>query len=303
MRAQVGDVADAAGAHLDGRGSGSRGSARSTVSGTPISLLRLPRGGDVGAAAARGAGRGSPWCRSCPASRSAPATVGRRAGRRRAGPAGRARRPGRRRRRSGRRSAAAPSTPDGAGRHRGRREVVAVDVLAGDRHEQPAGLRRAGVDERRRRSPSRRRRRRRPAVPPTDRGDLGQRHRDHRPAACRAPRAATRGRRTGAPRRRSPGPARGPCRRPGPRRPGARTAYGLGDRGPPVADLDAPRRAPPWRRRGSPRGSRRGSSVRGLSSVTTRTSAPPGGDLAHERPLAGVAVAAGAEHDDQPALA
>ena len=46
-----------------------------------------------------------------------------------------------------------------------------------------------------------------------------------------------------------------------------------------------------------------GSSLRGLSSVTMTTSARPRGDLAHLRPLAGVAVAAAAEHDDEPAAA
>jgi hypothetical protein len=43
-----------------------------------------------------------------------------------------------------------------------------------------------------------------------------------------------------------------------------------------------------------------GSSVRGLSSVTTTTSASRRGDLAHDRPLARVAVAARPEHDEQP---
>ena len=41
-----------------------------------------------------------------------------------------------------------------------------------------------------------------------------------------------------------------------------------------------------------------GSSVRGLSSVTISDVGEPGGDRAHDRPLAGVAVAAGAEDDD-----
>ena len=70
------------------------------------------------------------------------------------------------------------------------------------------------------------------------------------------------------------------------------------------------------RARGSPRAGRRsrsrraraariaariaaGSSLRGLSSVTMTRSALRGGDRAHQRPLAGVAVAAAAEHHDE----
>ena len=44
-----------------------------------------------------------------------------------------------------------------------------------------------------------------------------------------------------------------------------------------------------------------GSSLRGLSEVTTTAVGEPGGDLAHPRPLGRVAVAAAAEHDDHPA--
>ena len=47
---------------------------------------------------------------------------------------------------------------------------------------------------------------------------------------------------------------------------------------------------------------RAGSSLRGLSSVTMTTSDRPRRDRAHLRALALVAVAAGAEHGDQPAL-
>ena len=43
-----------------------------------------------------------------------------------------------------------------------------------------------------------------------------------------------------------------------------------------------------------------GSSVRGLSEVDDRQIGALGGDAAHDRPLAAVAVAAAAEHDDQP---
>ena len=45
-----------------------------------------------------------------------------------------------------------------------------------------------------------------------------------------------------------------------------------------------------------------GASERGLSSVTMTASAKPRGDRAHDRPLAGVAVAAAAEHHHQPPL-
>ena len=45
-------MADAAGAHLDDEVRASSGVARSTVSGTPISLLRLPAVATVGPAAA-----------------------------------------------------------------------------------------------------------------------------------------------------------------------------------------------------------------------------------------------------------
>ena len=41
-----------------------------------------------------------------------------------------------------------------------------------------------------------------------------------------------------------------------------------------------------------------GSSERGLSEVTIATSASRARDLPHQRPLAAVAVAAAAEHDD-----
>ena len=44
-----------------------------------------------------------------------------------------------------------------------------------------------------------------------------------------------------------------------------------------------------------------GSSLRGLSSVTIATSAKPRGRGAHQRALAAVAIAAGAEHHVQPA--
>ena len=44
-----------------------------------------------------------------------------------------------------------------------------------------------------------------------------------------------------------------------------------------------------------------GFSLRGLSSVTITTSAFSAARLAHQRPLAGIAVAASAEHNHEPA--
>ena len=61
----------------------------------------------------------------------------------------------------------------------------------------------------------------------------------------------------------------------------------------------APGAACQHRRGGSPAGS----SLRGLSSVTIHPVGAPRRDCAHHRPLAGIAVAAAAEDDDQPALA
>ncbi len=185
--------------------------------------------------------------------------------------------------------------------------VVAVGALAHERHEQSSGHRGAGVDVRR------------PVDDEVgvavhgaagDRRDVGQRHRDHerlrgrgRPAAPRGP---PRGRRRGGRRRRSPGRSRGPCRRPAPRRrPGP--THGLVDGLAALADLDAPRRQPPGPGEASAApasiAARIVGGVLGAGVVVGdhEDVGEPGGDLAHDRPLALVAVAAGAEHDDHPA--
>ena len=96
-------------------------------------------------------------------------------------------------------------------------------------------------------------------------------------------------------RRRRSGPAHGPCRPP----PARRRRRSSGDGRARMASRRSPISSAP----GAPaRTSARmaaGSSRRGLSSVTMATSASARGDLAHQRALAAVAVAAGAEHHDQ----
>ena len=86
-----------------------------------------------------------------------------------------------------------------------------------------------------------------------------------------------------------PGEAR---RRRGSRRRVRRPRARRWQRPPPVGGRTGRRRAPR-------RGSRRGPRERGLSSVTTTTSAHARGGGAHRLPLAGVAVATGAEDGDQ----
>ncbi len=143
-------------------------------------------------------------------------------------------------------------------------------------------------------------------VPPTERGDSASVSGDHPPVRSSTPRRA-RGQHLAvvervAPCRRPPGRSRGPCRPPAPCRPGSE----------PTARRDRRRRGRRPRALGAALRPRRapaehlaariaaGSSVRGLSSVTTSTSASARRDLAHHRPLAAVAVPAGADDDDQP---
>ena len=188
---------------------------------------------------------------------------------------------------------------DGAALHRGGGEVVAVDPLPRDRHEQPARRRARGG--------------RRNAV--AGHGDRPGRRATSPPTTSAisasviaitasqppAPRARRRGRRREAPRRRPPGRSRDPCRRRARRR---RRGRGRGPRGwlpvgrRPRCTSAVPSRVPA---RISARMAA-GSSPRGLSSVTTRTSASRRGDLAHDRALAGVALAAGAEDHDEAAV-
>ena len=89
-----------------------------------------------------------------------------------------------------------------------------------------------------------------------------------------------------------------PCRRSPARRPlrssAIAGAIGLGA----VADLDRPRAAG----QDLARGSRAGSSLRGLSSVTMATIGELRGDRAHLRALAVVAIAAAAEHHERACL-
>ena len=173
--------------------------------------------------------------------------------------------PGRRPRRSAPASARLPSTACGARAA----YVVAVDVLPRDGHEQPAGLRRPGVDVRRAGD-------RESSGSPCDDaaddvGDLGEGHRDHRRG--RAPHATTS--------RSSNG-----CTVAGDLLAGlvalARDQHDVA--GPGAVERLADRRAagrrsrPPRRpRRAAPASTAAriaaGSSVRGLSSVTTSTSA------------------------------
>ena len=128
------------------------GVVRSTVSGTPISLLRLPSVQTVSPAAA------STWARKSlvpvlPCEPVSASTVGRSA------VDDVPRQPAERPDRvvdDDRRYAGRPGAEDGGrtGRHRRRREVVPVDVLTRHRDEEAALLDGAAVDERRRRSPS-----------------------------------------------------------------------------------------------------------------------------------------------------
>ena len=133
-----------------------------------------------------------------------------------------------------------------------------------------------------------------------DVGDLGEPERDHGRSPGDLLAQRRRGRRRRGPRRRPPARPRVPCPRPGRcrRRVPARTAYAIASRRSPTSTTSAGASSGTPARiaaRIAP-----GSSVRGLSSVTTSRSAEPGRDLAHQRSLAAVAVAARADHDDQP---
>ena len=223
--------------------------------------------------------------------------------------AGRAARPGRPRRRTARRpgarhSAATAPSCTAARRSRARRRARPRSRRTGrprptSRESTNGG---AGHDDRRVVGAD---------LAADDGRDLGQRHARSRgrlllvEARERGERRAAVVERDGRARR-SPGPVSWPlpaiehrvARRGLPQR--ARDRVGA------IADLDdsARRRRAGSPRRGSRRGSRPGPRERGLSSVTTTSvGAALGGGLAHERPLAAVAVAARAEHDDQPARA
>src|SRR5215208_1789615 len=117
------------------------------------------------------------------------------------------------------------------------------------------------------------------------------------PATLAAPRRRPRGRRRGpCGRRRTPGPARGPCRRAG------RHGQGGPDGGPAV-DLDQEPARPGAA--GHPLGDLGDDRLRDLGAGVVggdhgHVGQPPG-DLAHERPLGPVAVAAAAEDHDHPA--
>ena len=277
------------------------GSARSTVSGSPSSLLKEPWVATVGAGVGEhrgeqvlGAGLAlRPGDREHRTAAATHAAAPAPAGQRLRAPLdvvdhdGRARRwagsPARRR----------------AGRDRGRRVVVAVDVLAGERHEQPARLDRlAAVDERgpgdrSASSPSRR--------AADDRGDLGEPERDQRRSPDDSSRRTSRssnGCTTPStswpvswplPATRTVSPAASAIAR--------RSAIARGGRRPRCTSA---RRV--GRHAGQHRGADRGR-VLGARVVVGdhQHVGEPGGDLAHQRPLAGVAVAAGAEDDDQPA--
>ena len=304
---------DAAGAHLEHQVPGRRRRPRSTVSGTPSSLLNDP--------AARPS---APARASTCASRSlvlvlpdepvTPTTVQvRAAGRRtRAGePAERGDRTsstttrGHARAGAGRRGAATAPARDGAAG-----EVVAVDALARDarrtgRPGRPRGSRRrpAPVDDGGRRRAvgaagrRRRPRRSRPRVSGITRRRL---------AAARAAAAQhRRGRRTGGPRRRPPARCSCPLPATSTTSPGPASAHGRA-RSPragrrPRRTLGAARRrhrAAPVEHGGADRGRVLGARV--VVGDDDDVGAARRG-LAHERPLVRVAVAAGAEHDDQPA--
>ena len=266
------------------RGSGCPRRPRSTVSGTPISLLNDPGGATggptarehlreqvLGAGLARRPGDADDATRQ--PSRSSDAHG-------RAGPSAR----------TGS-SHDDRGTPTGRSRQRqrphrpvdgGGGEVVPVDVLARHGDEQPAGPRRRASRRPPARSPSSRR--------PAPR--RGARRSPRRPRAsvsgitavrpsstlrAAAPRAARSGRRTGARRPRPPGPARVPCPRRRPCRRAGRRVDGRADRG---ACGRRPRGPRPARRPGRCCAPARtaariaaGSSERGLSSVTTTTSA------------------------------
>ena len=114
-------------------------------------------------------------------------------------------------------------------------------------------------------------------------------------ARPRPPRAPPPRRRRDASRRRSSARSHAPCRPPPARRPGA---------GPRPRAAMAPARSPASTPPGQPASTAAriaaGSSLRGLSSVTQARVGQARAGGAHQRPLAGVAVAAGAEQHVQP---
>ena len=121
------------------------------------------------------------------------------------------------------------------------------------------------------------------------------------PPSAAAPRGRPRGRRRGScGRPRIPGPARGPCRR-SPRCRRARRASKASAIAARRSGSDStPAPSPVPARTSAMIAS--GSSERGLSEVTIARSEPLGAGPAHLRPLVAVAVAAGAEDRDHPAL-
>ena len=187
-----------------------------------------------------------------------------------------------------------------AGRDRLLDEVVAVDALARDGDEEAARLGSAGVDER----PTGHGRLRVGCAVSgaTDHvGDLGQRHRDHRDArSCTASRAT---------RRSSNGctspwiscPVSCPLPAISTTSPGAarRTASKIAVRRSPTSTTSAT----PSRGAGEDGRADRGR-VLGARVVVGHDQhvGEAGGDLAHDRPLAGIAVPAGAEHHDDLAV-
>ena len=302
-----------AGAHLGDEVRASTRSTRRTVSGTPISLLNEPLGRD------RRARRSRSWASMSlvlvlPCDPVMPTTRQPRAAARHDVPAraGRAPPARRRRRRPARRPAARRE-------HRGRAAPRRRPRRSRDRRPARPRSRRTA----RPRTDVRASRRRPPPTtttsasagvrpsPPTTAAISRQRHRDHRrrrPVRASAEDLAARppGRRTGSTASADLLPCLVTL---------AGDQHGVPGRGPRASARSiAARRSPtshdlaPRRPRLAPRPAiaariAAGSSLRGLSSVTTSTSASRGRDLAHQRALALVAVAAGAEHDDQPSRA
>ena len=133
---------------------------------------------------------------------------------------------------------------------------------------------------------------------------------DLRAPRAPAPRAPPPRRRTAASGRRSPGTSRAPCRRSARDRRAApaRSPCAIAARA--IDDRQRRRCAAVLRARVGgvmPRWIssmiRSGSSLRGLSDVIDDQIAQPAGDRAHQRPLGAIAIAAAAEHGDQPAAA
>ena len=272
-------------------------SARSTVSGRPSSLLKEPerrhrraRVGEhlgqhvLGAGLALRAGErhdrdvGQPGQRRGGRARPGrpPGRRPRHAGSRRCR-ARTARRP-RRRRRAARRSRGRRRA-----RRRSRRTGRPRSAIRLSRNAGPVDRRRPVVVDR---------------LAADDAGDLGQRHGDHRATRPPARRAARRGRRTGA---RCPAiswPVSWPLPATTTVSPGAGQRHRQRDRRAPVADLvhlGALARRPP--RAPASTAARIARRVLGARVVVGDHEhvGEPGRDLAHHRPLAGVAVAAGAE--------